>query len=182
MKQRQNKATKVAIGSKNPAKIQAVKLAFEAVWPDQVWVFEGVKVQAGVSNQPMSDQESIKGAKARAKKALKALSADFGVGLEGGLHQIGQHWFDGGWCVVVNSKGELGIGSSAKIPTPKKIMKQVMQGKELGEVIDIIFRTQNAKQGDGHFGLMTKNKITRTSGYRDGIIMALSRFIHPDLF
>ena len=63
---------RVAVGSTNPAKIKAVKAAFQKVWPDKKWVVEGVEVKSGVSDQPMSTSESIKGATNRAKRSLKA--------------------------------------------------------------------------------------------------------------
>ena len=75
---------KVAIGSKNPVKIEAVKEAFGKVWPDQDFEFIGIEVPSGVPDQPMSDEESIKGATTRANNALDRLNADFGIGLEGG--------------------------------------------------------------------------------------------------
>ena len=68
------------------------------------------------------------------------------------------------------------------MPVPPKMMKHIHQGTELGLVIDIVLKTKNAKHNIGHFGIMTKNAITRISGYRDGVIAALSRFVHPDLF
>ncbi len=172
----------VAVGSLNPVKIEAVRLAFLALWPDETWRVEGVNVPSGVSDQPMSDEESIRGARTRATRALKAFSADFGVGLEGGLHQIGKRYFDCGWVAVCDREGREGMGSTARIPTPPRMIKMIKSGMELGAVNDIVFGTANSKQGDGHFGLMTKNVITRISGYRDGVVMALSRFVHPDLF
>lgn len=173
---------KVAVGSMNPVKVNAVKEAFEKLFPDKKWEVIGVDVKSGVSDQPMSDEESIKGARSRAKKAIKKLDAHFGVGLEGGLHKIRKHWFDCGWIVVVNKKGEEGIGSSIRIQMSKKMMKLVFSGKELGEVSDILFNKVNSKQAEGHFGIMTKNLITRTHGYLDGVLSALSRFVHPKLF
>jgi len=38
----------VIVGSKNPVKITAVKDAFEAVWPDGSFSFEGMDVPSGV--------------------------------------------------------------------------------------------------------------------------------------
>lgn len=173
---------KVVVGSKNPVKIEAVKRAFNDVWPNKKWDVMGASVSSGVSDQPMSDSESIRGATARAKKSLRAVKADFGVGIEGGLQKIGKFWFDGGWVVVIDKKGKIGIGSSARIETPKKIMNLIKQGRELGDANDIIFGTKYSKQKEGHFGLMTKGIIKRTDGYRDGVIMALSRFIRPEIF
>lgn len=163
-------------------KIEAVKEAFEAVWPDKTWEVEGVEVKSGVANQPMSDWESIKGARNRAKKALKLLKADFGVGLEGGLQQIGRYWFDCGWEVVVDKKGREGVGSSIKMEAPNKVMKMIREGKELGEIIDLIFKRENAKQAEGYFGLMTNKVITRKDGYREGVISALARFLQAQIF
>lgn len=172
----------VAVGSTNPVKIQAAKDAFKTLWPKKKWEVEGIKVPSGVSDQPMSDAESIKGATNRAKKALKALKADFGVGLEGGLQKIGKNWFDCGWAVVVDKKGVAGIASTVRIETPTKLMRLIKQGKELGEANDLYFKKENSKQGQGHFGLMTNGAITRAQGYRDGLIMALTRFLHPELW
>lgn len=172
----------VAVGSKNPVKIEAVLLAFRAVFPKENWEVFGADVFSGVSDQPMSDAESIQGARNRARHAIKGLDADYGVGLEGGLQKIGDHHFDCGWIVVVDKNGNEGIGSTIKIMTPPRIMELIHQGNELGTANDVVFNKTNSKQAEGHFGLMTRNVITRTYGYRDGTISALSRFVHPQLF
>ncbi len=173
---------KVAVGSKNPVKVNAVKLAFEAVWPDQQWEVYGQEVSSGVSDQPMSIAESIKGSRTRAKVALEQMGGDYGVGLEGGIFEESKLFFDGGWIVVRDTNGREGIGATPQIPVPEAMMRLIREGKELGVVCDILFKEKNSKQAGGHFGLMTNNLITRTDGYKDGVIMALTRFLHPDLF
>ena len=62
---------KVAVGSKNPVKIEAVRLAFKTAWPRKEWAVEGVEVDSGVPDQPMSDEESICGARNRAQRSLE---------------------------------------------------------------------------------------------------------------
>lgn len=173
---------RIAVGSKNPVKIDAVQLAFKAIWPGELFTVEGVGVTSGVSPQPMSDTESISGARNRAYQARDALGADFGVGLEGGLQEIGSRYFDCGWVIVVDSSGHEGLGSTIRILTPPCMLTLIRNGMELGEANDKIFGRENSKQAEGHFGLMTNNAITRTTGYRDGVISALSQFIHRDLF
>ena len=173
---------KVAVGSKNPVKINAVKLAFGKVWPDEKFEFIGIDVDSGVASQPMSTAESIKGARNRAIRSQEKLKTDFGVGLEGGLHEIEGEWFDAGWMVVVDRDLNEGIGSTIHLHTPKKAMELIHSGKELGEVTDILFGQNNSKQGNGQFGNMTNNNITRTSGYIDGVIAALARFLQPHLY
>jgi inosine/xanthosine triphosphatase len=173
---------KVAVGSRNPVKIDATRKAFRAVWPEKKWEVAGVDVVSGVSEQPMSDKKSIKGATNRAKRAIKKKGADFGVGLEGGLQKIGRKWFDCGWAVIIDKKENAGTASSVRIETPSKMIKMIKNGMELGEANDKLFGKDNSKQKEGHFGLMSNNLITRTQGYKSALIMALTRFIHPKLW
>ena len=173
---------KVVVGSQNPVKIEAVRQAFCAVWPQKNWEVTGVDLTSGVSDQPMSDLESIKGATNRANNAIKKSKVDYSVGLEGGLQQIGSVWFDCGWIVIIDKKGYIGIGSTIRMNASSKMIKMIKAGIELGAVNDILFNKINSKQAEGHFGVMTNNVITRTAGYRDGVIAALARFIQPQVF
>ena len=58
---------KIIIGSNNPAKVAAVKNAFHY----QQTEFLSLDIPSGVSEQPFSDEETIKGAINRAVGALK---------------------------------------------------------------------------------------------------------------
>ena len=51
---------KIAVGSKNPIKIGAVKSAFVKVFNDEIEVV-GVSIPSGVSDMPMSFQEMVIG-------------------------------------------------------------------------------------------------------------------------
>jgi len=172
----------VAVGSRNPVKVSSVEKAFNTVWPNENWIVEGTDVSSGVSDQPMSDEESIKGARSRAKQALEKTGADYGVGQEGGIQKIGNDCFVNGWMIVIDKNGNEGIGSTIKMIVPPKMMALVNEGKEVGTANDIIFGLNNSKQNAGHFGILTNGFIDRTGCYKDGIISALARFIHPELF
>ena len=50
---------KVIIGSKNPVKINATKLAFEQMFPEQIFEFNGVNVSSNVDDQPSTDSETL---------------------------------------------------------------------------------------------------------------------------
>jgi non-canonical (house-cleaning) NTP pyrophosphatase len=65
---------------------------------------------------------------------------------------------------------------------PKHVERSLKEGLELGEIDDEVFKIKNSKQGLGHFGLMTDGKISRKDAYTYGVISALARFIHPELF
>ncbi|GAC1412697.1 MAG: inosine/xanthosine triphosphatase [Candidatus Doudnabacteria bacterium] len=177
---------KVLIGSKNPVKIEATRLAFEKVWPELLnedeFVFEGYEVSSGVPNQPMSDEDCVVGARNRAKALMKIGEGDYYVGLEGGLQSVDDHYYDCGWIVVLDKFMNEGIGGTSKIALPKTMERMILEGLELGEATDKVFGSVNSKQAGGFFGMMTENKITRLDAYKDAVICALARFMHSDLF
>lgn len=173
---------KVAVGSLNPTKINAVKIAFEKAFPLESCEIVGVSVPSGVKDQPMSDKETLRGGKNRAKRALKEFNADYGVGIEGGMQKIGSDWYTSGWVVIMNREGIFGCGSSVRMIIPPKLLELILCGTELGHANDIIFKQTNSKHASGHFGIMTNNAVTRTNAYRDGVLSALGRFLHPEVF
>ena len=172
----------VVVGSTNPVKVGAVLRAFKVVWPEESWEVTGVEVDSGVSDQPMSDTETIAGARNRAMEALRIREADFTVGLEGGLQEFEGKWFDSAWIIVRDKNGKEGVGSTIRIEMPKAMMDMINAGKELGDVDDFFFKDTNTKRGVGHFGLMTKGALTREGGYTDAVFVALASFMHPTLF
>lgn len=77
---------KVVIASLNPAKINAVKSAFQSAFPQQVFEFVGISVPSEVADQPMTNEETHRGALNRVKNAkVEMPTADFYVGLEAGI-------------------------------------------------------------------------------------------------
>lgn len=173
---------KIVVGTENKAKIKSVKIAFKKVFSDEKLEIVGVAVSSSVSDQPKSDRETIKGAITRAKRAFEQVKADYGVGLEGGLNKIDDKWFETGWAAIINKKGEIGLGSSIRMEVPDKIMKLIEETGELGYATDAYFKQKDTKHGEGFFGLMTRGRIDRAEGYAGGLISALSRFIHKNLY
>ncbi len=173
----------VAIGSTNPVKIAATSAAFRAVWPHESWLFEPVATPSGVADQPMSNGESIRGARNRASRALAAADdAAYGVGIESGLTEIEGMWFSTGWIAIFDRSGREGLSSSMIRPVPLPSMALVQTGHELGDANDVVFGKTNSKQDTGLIGLLTNNILTREGVFRDAIISALARFLHPHLF
>ena len=171
---------KVAVGSKNPVKVMAVKEAFRSAFGD-CEIIE-VSVSSGVSDMPMSFTESIKGAKTRAKKAIEEVNADFGVGLEAGFIDTEIGTFLVGLVAIVDNNNQWGIGKGAGLLMPERVVEEVKKGKELGDVMDKIRGIENTKQKDGAVGYFTKNLVPRQQSFEIPIIYALSRFIRKELF
>ena len=56
---------RIVVGSTNPVKCEATRLAFAEAWPDKECVVNGVKAASRVSDQPMGDTETFNGARNR---------------------------------------------------------------------------------------------------------------------
>lgn len=173
---------KVGVGSQNPVKVNCVKKAFTVCWPKKKFVFVSQSVSSGVNDQPRSDEECVLGAKNRAEQVLKETKANFGVGIEGGIVKMGEHFFARAWVVVIDNKGNTGLASSVSAPMSKRHMDLINSGIELGKADDMITGRKNTKQKEGYFGFISSKLITREKGYIDAVIMALARFKKLKLF
>jgi inosine/xanthosine triphosphatase len=174
---------KIAIGTTNPIKIEAIKSAIYKVFPNQEHIFIPLEVQSGVSDQPMSDKETILGARTRARSALNLTTSDFGVGLEGGLAEIENKLYLSSWVCVVDRNNNEGLGSAVRLELPDQIVDEIHKGKkELGEIMDENFHVHNLKQKQGAFGVFTNNLITRSGAFESACICALAKFQNPEYY
>ncbi len=173
---------KVVVASKNPVKINATREAFEKVFPEETFEVIGMQVPSFVSDQPMSDEETLEGAINRAENVkLANKSADFWVGIEGGIETDGIDMDAFGWIIVLTKK-RFGQARSCTFPLPPYVAKAVLAGKELGHVNDEFFKMHNSKQGGGAVGSLTDNLVTRMDLYIQPLILALIPFSQPNLY
>jgi inosine/xanthosine triphosphatase len=166
----------IAVGSKNPAKISAAKIAFKKIFPKEKLKIIGVEAPSKVSVQPKTDKESMRGAINRAK------NADWGVGMEGGIHKIGKNWFESGWIAVVDKNGAMGLATSARWQVSGRVLKKLGGNKELSRVFEELAQVENAKDAGGVMSLISNNHLPRDIAYSHGVIFALSPFISNPKF
>jgi inosine/xanthosine triphosphatase len=171
---------KIAVGSLNPVKIKAVDNAFKKI--SHNYEIIGINVESGVSMQPLSDIEAVKGAENRAIGALTSLNADYGIGLEGAAIELPWGMFLTGWVVIIDKNGLIGRASGSRIPLPDSIAEKIRMGMELGPLMDYLLKIENTKQKNGAVGFFTNNNITRSRAFEDNIYSALAPFFHFDLY
>ncbi len=152
---------KVAIGTKNPAKVSAIQKAFQEVFEDVS--FECYQTKSNVSEQPFSDQETIEGALNRAKNIQRATDADIGIGLEGGVTESLYGMFLCNWGALVDRNGNEIIGGGARISLPNEISKGLREGKELGPLMDEYTQRTGIRHKEGAVGVFTNGLVTRES-------------------
>lgn len=172
---------KVIVGSKNPVKINCTELAFKKVFPTHQIIVRGVSVPSGVSDQPMTDAETLRGAVNRTQKAKTDFRANYWVGIEGGIEDKTTTMEAFAWVTIL-SKSQKGQARTAAFQLPPKIQELVRQGIELGVADDMVFGRSNSKQSNGAVGILTKDLINRTAYYEPAVVLALIPFINPDLY
>ena len=171
---------RAAVGSTNPAKIEAVRLALARLAPG--CALEAVDVPSGVAAQPVGDHATREGARNRARAALAATGADVAFGLEGGvLHEPPLVWLVS-WVAAVASDGRHGDASGLRMPLPKSVAERLATGDELGTVIDDLFAVHASKQHTGAVGLLTEGFVSRTDAFADLVAMACAPLLRPDLY
>lgn len=172
---------RIAVGSTNPVKIGAARAVLTSVWSDAV--VEGVAVASTVSDQPFGDDETIRGALARARAAREHLGADLGVGIEGGVIEER----DGtmrtcAWAVIVDGTGRQGVGGSLAMPLPESVAAMIRDGMELGHAMDALIGAHDTKRGQGAVGILTNGLVDRQRAYEVLVSYALAPFVSRDLY
>ncbi|RKD21141.1 hypothetical protein BEP19_15200 [Ammoniphilus oxalaticus] len=166
---------RVAVGSKNPAKLRAVEAAFRRMGIAAEVV--GVTVPSGVSSQPFSDNETLTGAINRAKAAISN-GYDFAIGLEGGVVETPPYGlFLCNWGAIIDQIGEIGVSGGHRLQLPEEIAKELRKGHELGTVIDRWANGANIHKNEGTIGILTRNQIRREQVFEDVVICAYAKFI-----
>lgn len=174
---------KIIVASHNPLKIAAVQTGVEQMFPTLAFEIQGVSVPSGVSDQPMTDAETLQGAMNRATNAQQQFSeADFWVGVEGGIAPMNDGMEAFAWIVFFSKSGKIGKAKTASFELPPKVVELIHQGYELGDADDIVFGKSNSKQTIGAAGLLTQNVINRKTLYLQAVVLALIPFKNPKLY
>lgn len=172
---------KIAVASKNPVKIEAVKEAFAECFSSDFEI-ESFSVPSGVSDQPLGNKETRKGACNRAKNLkMQNPGCDFYVGIEGGVAMQNGKMIAFAWMAVTTTKN-LGMARTASFFLPTRVAELVLVGYELGDADDMVFKKENSKQENGAVGLLTNNVLVRKTLYKQAIILALIPFLNPELY
>jgi len=171
---------RIALGSENKAKRRALAMAAARFFPDAEIVC--VSVPSGVSGQPTSDDETMRGAENRARAALEVTDADYGVGLEGGYQRVGDRHFAFGWAVAVDRDGRVGLGSTARFELSPKFMSLMTDGKEMGDVVDELTGRDGVNHEEGMFGNVTRGELPRDLMFSHAALIAFGRFLSNPVF
>ncbi len=172
---------KIVVASNNPVKLDSARQGFMKVFPEAALNISGVSVPSGVSDQPMTDAETLQGALNRARSARSAVpDADYWLGIEGGVDTQADNILAFAWVVVMGAE-RVGKGRTGAFVLPEEVSRLIREGMELGHADDVVFGRSNSKQENGSIGILTHNLMDRASFYAEAVVLALIPFINPDL-
>ncbi|EKN66792.1 NTPase [Neobacillus bataviensis LMG 21833] len=165
---------KIIIGSKNPAKMNAVKNGFA----DQEAEFVSIDIPSGVKSQPFSDEETIQGAINRAVGALKEGNGDIGIGLEGGVHETSHGLLLCNWGALATRNMEPFIAGGARFLLPEQVAERLRAGDELGPVMDEYAKMKNVRKHEGAVGIFTNGMINRVDMFTHVTKLLVGQFAY----
>ncbi len=174
----------LAIGSTNPVKIEAVKEVIQGYPSLAKAEILSYSVPSGISEQPLSLEETILGAKTRAKNAFEACkSSNYSFGIESGLFaapgtQTG--FLNGSICCIYDGAVYF-IGLSCGFEVPPSILQHILHGKmDMSQACCQSGITASATIGEeeGLIGILTNGRMDRKEYTKPCIITALIQLEH----
>lgn len=174
---------RIAVGTKNEAKVKAVTQVMRSVWPNSVII--PLSAPSGVSDMPLSDEESFTGAANRANFALQAApDCTYAVGMEGNVQKIYGHYFLRGCVVILDQTGRQGLGQSGAVMLPQTWTDRLLQGEELGPLVQELMNDplNMIRHTGGTNGILTGGLYNREMEFVHATQTALAPFISPELY
>ena len=160
---------KFVVTSKNKIKVDAVKDTLAKILSDDTkFTVVGVSVPSGVSDQPMSLEETKRGAINRINN-VKEEDADYIISIESGFELEFDCYYNTHFCAVSNGKKtKFGFGTSTKFPVPEYVTRKVItKGVTSGTVLH---------SEEGMISVLTNGLKTRTMLCSEALITALIPF------
>ncbi|MDB5238178.1 MAG: inositol monophosphatase [Candidatus Kaiserbacteria bacterium] len=168
----------------SPVKKEAAIRGFSILFPNETFEYECVPANSGITDQPMSDDETRSGAIGRVAHARELVpEADFYVGLEGGVEEKYGDMYNFGWVAVESRSAKKGYGRTFAFVIPPQIRHLMLhEGLEQSHATDKVLSKNGTKHGTGTIGPMTNDAITYTDWYVPAVVSALIPFLQEALY
>ena len=170
---------RIAAGTRNPAKLEAIRRAARDVLGDVL--VEPVDVDPGVPAQPWGDEQTARGALARAERALETKpAATYGIGVESGLADgPGGRVYVVSWAAAVDRIGSAGYGASERFPVPTRFETALRGGAELGPLLDRLLDTPGLSRREGIVSVITVGRRQRADILTFAVLHSLIALLEP---
>jgi inosine/xanthosine triphosphatase len=178
----------VAIGSRNRAKVEGIRRVFNHFFREVE--FKELDLTTRVKVQPMSLDETVKGARQRAEFAIREEEAAFGVGVEAGIIKLAEENTDGkGFflnvqiAAIVDSSHRLSFGSSAGFQIPARFVSLIEgQRVELDKYSHELTGAKRIREEHGVVYHLSKRYLSRVEMTEQCVSMALIPWLNKKTF
>ncbi len=157
---------RVALGSRNPIKIEAVRALVQDHQVLRGAELVAVEVDSGVAEQPLDLAATFEGARRRAEAARLAVGAELGVGLEDGVFEGPpgvDAWFNVCVACLVDATGPH-FGTSSAFALPESVRRRLIEcGEDLGEAMRSVGLSRDPALGRsiGAIGVLSAGRLDR---------------------
>lgn len=177
---------KIAVGSRNPVKVKAVKRGFSLFFKEDI-IVTSLNVKTSVGDQPIGLEKVILGSLERAKKAIEKTECDFGVGIEAGLIKIPgtiSGYMDFQVCAIIDKERNVTLGFGPGFEFPPKAVDSVLKGYvcEIEEILSKMSGIKEIGNNIGGIGWLTKDVIDREELSLIAVVMALVPRVNERLY
>jgi len=172
---------RVIVGSLNPVKLNATKNILEKIY-GKINI-SSKYVDSGVPDQPFGLDETIKGAVTRAKNSY-SIDVDLSVGIESGLMKTPNTltgYIDLQWCAIFDGKN-VTLGVSSGFEYPPEVVKEVLSGVEVGDVMDRITGVDNLGMKKGAVSHLSKDMLDRTENTEQCVLTAMIPRMNKEIY
>lgn len=165
----------IAIGTTNKAKIGAVEAIAKQFF--ELAEFTYYKAPSDVAEQPMTTEETRKGAINRAKNTQAATDSALSFGLEGGVMEIEGRMYVCNWGALVLADGTVFTAAGAQIMLPEEIAREIRAGKELGPVMEVYTQRRDIRQQAGAVGIFTQGLVDRQAMFEHIVSLLVGQYL-----
>jgi non-canonical (house-cleaning) NTP pyrophosphatase len=189
----------ILVGSTRAAKVEGVRLAIEAVGARDPRfrdaIVEPVDVTGVAPAMPMTEAAIIQGARDRAAAVLRRRGGAnpdlLAIGVEGGIDPLpqgvgcdvgrgGDRYALKTWAAVTDGT-RWSCGAGGAVLLPDAVARQVIAGRELGDVIDALAGAP-VRGTRGAWGLLTLDLVGRRDAFKLAVVACLAPFYNPALY
>lgn len=168
----------IYVASLNKNKINAVAQVFDS------YKVTGIQGISGVREQPVSLDETIRGAVSRARSVFGS-KCEYSVGIEDGISQVqgtASGYMNFCCCAIFDGTGiYLGLGPAFEYP-PRCTKQVINEGITISEAFVSLTDNPDIGYEEGIIGWLTRGKINRTDYTRHAVEMAKIQLDNMELY
>jgi len=165
---------KIAVGSTNPIKIQAVRNALSNGSMQLI----SCSASSNVRPQPLSDDETLQGAINRARHSLVQTDSFLAIGLEAGVVFLHDEVYLCHWAALVDRDHKTYSTNGPLILLPKDYTQDLVKGKNLDEIMHERTGIENLGSKQGAVGFFTNNNLDREQMLTQMVRVLLGQYNH----